>query len=367
MSAVLYDDLDLPWIGTVVDAIVAAAGAPMRVLRERTEQLEHAGVTVPAAHVTAIVRAHQRLAGGAAERGRIARRVRALVLGSPALTAADHAARLAAASAELGLSPDDVAGLLWIDLADERPVTLPAGRPDPRRLAALANLDVLQRAVHRAHAVRIRVWGEAHELIRRARQCGLLLRVRAADVAGVAVTVLDVLGPLALFHATRVYGRALAALVPLLADQARYELEVRTAPAPGPADLRVIPPVLLPALRAPRRPSLAARLARELTAAAPGLAVTVDPPPLAHDHDRLHPELALEIGGERWYLELVGFATAAHLAALRARYAAAGAPRVLLCVDARRASPDVVTTPGALVLPFDRRPRAAAVLAALRT
>ena len=51
---------------------------------------------------------------------------------------------------------------------------------------------------------------------------GLIAQIRRDDDA----TTLDVMGPLALFHSTMVYGRALAALVPLLVDHPRFELDM---------------------------------------------------------------------------------------------------------------------------------------------
>jgi len=81
-----------------------------------------------------------------AERARIARRLRALVLGHAALDSRQRVARLEAASQVLG-SLREVDQLMWIDLASERPVSLPDGRPEERRLAAYANLDRIQRGV----------------------------------------------------------------------------------------------------------------------------------------------------------------------------------------------------------------------------
>ena len=322
----LYDDRDLTWIGSIVDHAVDVLGQPWRVLRER---LEHA--PIGAARVTAILSALRRVLGGRAERGRIARRVRSIVLGEPALDDAAHARRLAAAGAELGLDAGGLRDLLWIDLANERPVTMPEGRPSEHRLAAYANLDRIQRAVRRARRVRVRVWDEAHDLIRMAARCGLIATVQTDGQS----TTLDVLGPLSLFHATAVYGRALAALVPLLADHPRFELLLDCDFGHGPAALRVQPPALLPPVAAERgKPSSAARLARQL--AKLGIEVERDPPAVIEGRDVLHPDLAIVHGGRRRLVELVGFATAEYLTAKLARYTAAGAD-IVLCIDDKRA------------------------------
>lgn len=332
----LYDARDVPWIAAVLDHVVAATGEPWRVLRER---LEH--TPIAAARVAAVLGALRRVLGGRAERGRIARKVRALVLGAPALDDATRLERLTAAGDELGLDVEAVRELMWIDLANERPVTLPDGRPAELRLAAYANLDRLQRAVRRAREVRLRVWGEAHELIRMAARYGLICTVtldrEGAESSEVTeVTELRITGPLALFHATSVYGRALAALMPLLAAAPRFELVLDCDFGHGPAALRLVSPVLLPPVSEARStPSAAQRLARQLRRAA--LEITLDPPPITHHRAVLYPDLAVHLRDRAWRIELVGFATADYLAAKLAHYRSAGIRDVVLCVDERRA------------------------------
>ncbi len=355
----LYGDTDLPWIATVVDHVVDARGEPWRVLRER---LEHSSIR--ASRVAAILGALRRVLGGRAERGRIARKVRALVLGHPALDDRHRVARLVAAGDVLGIAPTEVDQLMWIDLATERPVTLPDGRPDERRLAGYANLDRIQRAVRRARELRLIVWGEAHELIKTAKRYGLLVTVsrgRERDA-----TVLDIVGPLTLFHDTGVYGGALAGLIPLLAGVPRFELVVSCDFGYGPSSLRVVPPVLLPPVVLRGKPSVSARLARDLAKAAPRNRVERDPAPIASGAELVFPDLAIDHAGSRTWIELIGFATAEYIAAQRMRYATAGITSYVLCVHDRR---DATLHPGSpsvddpQILRFRGRLAAADVLA----
>jgi predicted nuclease of restriction endonuclease-like RecB superfamily len=350
----LYDATDTPWIATVVDHVVASIGEPWRALREK---LEHG--PVHATRVAAVLGALRRLIGGRAERAKIARQVRDLVLGHPALDPTEHARRLLAAADQLGVAAEEIPNLLWMDLADERPVTLPSGRPAELRLAAFANVDKIQRAVRRARELRLRVPGDAHELIRTARRYGLLATVTVDGEA----TVLDVIGPLALFHDTTVYGRALAALVPLLADHPGFELEVQCDFGHGTTTLRVAPPVLLPPVPISRgKPSLAARLARDLAKAAPAAHVELDPPPIASGVDLLYPDVRIDHAGTRWWIEILGFATADYLTCRLAAYAAAGITNVLLCADDKRLEVGADTR---RLLGFRGQVKAAAVLAVL--
>lgn len=353
----LFDGEDAPWVERVLDVVERSLGEPWRVLLER---LEHAPIRASSARIMAIVSALRRVTGGRAERAKIARKLRGTVLGPPALDRDARDARLAAAAAELGLDPRDVESLLWADLALERPVLLPSGRPPARTLIAFANVDRIQRCVRRADDLELRVWDDANSLVRMAARCGLIASVTRADDGA---TVLALAGPLAMFHATSVYGRALAALVPLLADHRRFRLDVHCDLASGRRTLRVEPPVELPPAPPPRRkaPTFAERLARDLAGA--GCTVEREPPPIASGAHVLFPELAFDHGGRRTRVEIVGFSTAAYLRDKLARYRAAAVP-VVLCVDAKRAPPDLAHDGEAAIVTFTRRIDAAEVMRA---
>jgi predicted nuclease of restriction endonuclease-like RecB superfamily len=322
----LYNDDDLPWIAKLLDIVEQSLGEPWRVLAER---IEHAPLGVHASHRSAMLQALRRTLGGAGQRARIARQVRAMVLGPPALDPAERQARLATAAATLGTTPEDVEALLWVDLAMERPVTLPAGRPAETDLAAFANLERIQRCVRRAHDLQLRIWDRANELVRTVARYGLISQIRRDGDA----TLLDVIGPLALFHSTIVYGRALAQLVPLLADHPRFALDIHCRLGGEDARLHVAPPVWLPPVPgAPRRAtSIAQRLATDLEAL--GHVVEREPPPIASGDHLLFPDLAIARGDARWYVEILGFSTGEHLAAKLARYRAASVAGVVLCAD----------------------------------
>lgn len=347
---------DLPWIAKLLDIVEQSLGEPWRVLVER---VEHAPLGVHASHRTVMLGALRRTLGGTGQRARVARQVRALVLGAPALDPGERDARLVAAADRLGIAPHDVESLLWIDLAMERPVALPSGRPREEELAAYANLEQIQRCVRRAHQLQLRVWDRANELVRTVARYGLIAQIRCEDGA----TVLDVIGPLALFHSTIVYGRALASLVPLLADHARFELDIDCRFAGEQAHVTVAPPVLLPLVEAsPRRaPSIAERLAGDL--AALGHAVEREPPPIASGEHLLFPDLAVERGDGRWLIEVLGFSTSEYLLSKLARYRAAGITRVVLCVDLANA-PSCAPSPQ--ICSFFRRVDVDDLLALLR-
>lgn len=328
----LFDDRDLPWIAELLRLVEQCVGQPWRVLLERIEHapLRVGSRPVPPRSRQAITNALRRVLGGRAERTRIARRLRASVLGHPALDRPARETRIAAAAAHLGIAPGDVESLLWADLARERPVVLPARRPDPATLAAFANVDRIGREVRRAREIELRVWDNAHGLVRLAARCGLITRI-AREQAG--ALRLRIAGPLALFHATTVYGRALGALVPLLVEHPRFELDIHCEYASGPCTRRVTPPLRLPPYTARLRPSPADRLARDLEAREHH--VDREPPPICVAEQVMFPDLAIDHAGVRWLVEVIGFSTAEYLADKLAMYRAAGA-HVILCVDAKR-------------------------------
>ncbi len=297
-----YDLEDLPWIERLIDVVEGSVGQSWRVLVERVER---AALDVHGAHRAAMLQALRRVLGGAEARG-----------------------------------GGDGDPLLWIDLAMQRPVALPAGRPAAILLAAFANLARIQRCVRRAHEVRLRVWGEANELVRRVARHGVIAQVRRDGEA----TQLDLVGPLALLHSTLGYGRALAAIIPLLADHARFELEARCWLYGEETEVRIATPIVLPRIPAAMRspPGLAAQLAQDLSEL--GYAVEREPLPLAHGPHLMFPDLGFACADVRWFVEVLGFSTPQALSAKLGHYARAGA-QVVLCVD-------LATAPGC-----DLRPR----------
>ena len=376
----LIDEEDLEWIADVVDIVERASGQPWRVALERLDDTRR--VVQPSAprRFGAVVGALQRVVGGPARNRRLAQAARALALGRPTLTAAEREARIAAAADTLAVPNAAIERLLWADLPRERPIELPMGRPSELEIAALANIQILQRAICRAHAITLRVWGDAGPVIRAAATRGLLSTVssydaatlQAADAATASndnatssnddatvsnhnattvagwsndcastVTVLDIIGPLALCHRTSVYGRALAGLVPLLAGCARFELDLYASTATHPYHVHCASPVLLPGVPARMSATSPAigRLAREIDRARPELRVATAPRPIASGATLVCPDMAISGSGHTRYVELVGFWTTEFLERKLARYRDAGLD-VRLCIDDARGCAD---------------------------
>jgi predicted nuclease of restriction endonuclease-like RecB superfamily len=335
MSASLLEESDLDWVSEVVDVVSAAVGQPWRIALERLDDTRRAEQPRAPARFGAVVTAIQRLLGGRARNSRAARAARSIVLGRPALTAPEREARIAFAAQELEVTSAAVESLLWADLPRERPVELPRGRPSELEVAATANVHLLQRAMMRAQTVKLRVWGNPGQLIHTATSRGLLTTVSRGEHGA---TVLDILGPLALFHRTGVYGRTLGGLVPLLADCERFQLEMLSRARDHFYSVYVASPILLPAV--PARMALPdqelVRLAKEMTRIARDIAVTPRPPPIAAGASLVCPDAVLEFAGHATYLELIGFWTIEFLHNKLALYQRAGIDDVVFCIDESR-------------------------------
>jgi predicted nuclease of restriction endonuclease-like RecB superfamily len=324
---------------------------------ERPHVRDHVTRAPTPRRITAAVAAMRRLLGGRAYHASLARKARALVLGVPALDGDARAGRLAAAGVILGLSSREIEQVLWADLPSERPIELVHGRPRAAEVAAHANVGLVQRALRRAHAVELRIRGDAGPVMRAIAARGL---IAVTSVAADGATVFEIAGPLALCHRTSVYGRALGGLVPLLGGCDDFEMQIRAEAAGQLYELAVAAPALLPASPPPRPWKLVEQLARDLEKR--GFAVARAPAPIASPHGLVGPDLRVDLAADRGdargravWLEVVGFWTPEYLARKLARYAAAGVRDVVLCVDGDRACDDDDPPPGACVVRFTRR------------
>jgi len=331
----LLDETDFDWIAEALDVVVATTGQPWRIALEHLDDTRRPEQSRAPTRFAAVVNAIQRLLGGRARNAQAARTARTLVLGKPTLTAAEREARIAYAAGELEVTCAAVETMLWSDLPRERPVELPRGRPAEHDVAAHANLNLLQRAMMRAQTVELRVWGDAGPLIHTAAARGLLTTLARGDRGE---TVLDIVGPIALFHRTGVYGRALASLVPLVADCERFEISLLSRSRDQLYPVDIASPVLLPPVPAIMRlpDTRLLRLVKELRRSARDIVVTQQPPPIAAGASLVCPDLVLEREGRATYVELVGFWTSEFLRKKLEQYRDAGIGDILFCVDETR-------------------------------
>ncbi|HEX5063250.1 MAG TPA: DUF790 family protein [Kofleriaceae bacterium] len=350
----VLDETDFDWIGEALDVVVAATGQPWRVALEHLDDARRSEQSRAPTRFAAVVNAIQRLLGGRARNANAARTARTLVLGKPTLTAAEREARIAYAAGELEITCAAVETMLWSDLPRERPVELPRGRPAERDVAAHANLSLVQRAMMRAQTVELRVRGDAGPLIHTAAARGLLTTVSRGDDGN---TMLDIVGPLMLFHRTGVYGRALASLMPLLAECEGFELSLLSRSREQLYPVDIASPVLLPPVPANMQvpDTRLLRLLKELKRAAHDIVVTLRPHPISAGRSLVCPDLGLERDGRVTFVELVGFWTSEFLVKKLELYGDAGINDVVFCVDEARSVANETLPDGLPIVRYGRR------------
>jgi predicted nuclease of restriction endonuclease-like RecB superfamily len=293
------------------------------------------------------------------------RRARALVFVEAARSPAPALTVLSTVAATLGVTAGDLQDSLFADLPGERLVGASAQPLSAVELALRTNLALVQALLFHAIAVRIDVEGNTRALVRHAKLRGLICTI--ADRNGRCGSSLEISGPFMLFRNTRLYGRTLGELVPLLAwcphfrlqancvfDGRHLTLELGTGDPIFPAS-------------APREydSRVEERFAREFRRLAPDWDVVREPEPIAADGTLIFPDFALQHRSNparRWLLEIVGFWTPGYVARKLAQYGSARLSNLILCIDESRNCGEADLPPEACVIRFRRWVDAAAVL-----
>jgi len=363
-----FGEHDHPWLRALLEEHERFIGRPQRELEARLR--EPLPCESPPRKLGLAVQVLARLRPRRRKTAVPPRRARALVFGEATRTPAPPHIVLSTVAASLGVTREDLQDSLFGDLPGERLVGAPAQSFSAMELALRSNLALVQALLFRATAVRIEVKGNTRTLVRHAKWRGLICTV--AERSGAADATLELSGPFALFRNTRLYGRALGELVPLLAWCPRFRLRAecifhgrRLTLQLGTGD------PIFPA-SAPRRydSQLEERFAREFRRLAPAWDVIREPEPITAGGTLIFPDFALQHRSNparQWLLEIVGFWTPDYVARKLALYRSARLPNLILCIDEDRNCADADLPPGALVVNFRRRVDAAAVLRVAET
>jgi uncharacterized protein len=357
---------DDPWLRALLDVYARHEGQPRRALEERLR--EPLAVPCPRDGLARARHVLDRLC-----RTRVAApvppcEVRAVAFGEAA-RGVSRAVALHRAGEALGLDATQVEACLFADLPSER---LLGALPDalcPSELRLHVNLALVQGLVARAHQVEARIFGNARDVVRCARLRGLLCVVREEHTAPgcMPATRMEMSGPFALFGRTRMYGRALASLVPRLAWCTRYELlaDCHLGDRTVRVEVRAGDPIR-PAVEPKRFDSkLEERFARDFARAAPDWEVVREPEPLRAGRVLIFPDFALvhrRDPARRWLLEIAGFWTPDYLQSKLERLREARTDRMILCIDADRGCDRGGPPAASWVVPYRKRIDPAAVL-----
>jgi hypothetical protein len=125
---------------------------------------------------------------------------------------------------QLGLKEALPAGCLYAELRGRRRVAIPKPFPPVAEIICRYNFRLLQGLFAFAERVRVEVEGQVRAVYRLAKLHGLIVEVWQPRGRGLP-PVLDVTGPLSLFHHTRKYGVALARFLPACTLASRFRLE----------------------------------------------------------------------------------------------------------------------------------------------
>lgn len=298
------------------------------------------------------------------------RRARALVFVEAARALETRPAVLSKIAASLGVTVADLRDSLFADLPGERLVSAPGPPVSAAELALRSNLALVQRLLFHAAGLRIDVEGNTRAVVRHAKLRGLICTV--AERSGQGGASLEISGPFALFRNTRLYGRALGELIPLLAWCARFRLQAECVLDGRRLTLELATGDAIFPASAPRLydSRIEERFARDFRRLAPEWDVVREPEPIAADRTLIFPDFALQQRsdpGRRWLLEIVGFWTPDYVARKLALYRQACVSNLILCIDEARNCAEADLPPGALVVRFRRRVDPAAVLRAIRS
>ncbi len=356
--------VDHPWLQRLIERASGAAGL------RAADVDEHLMAPLPIpAHI-----AKHRLAAHTLARGLAYRTdapvepalARERTFGAAASSDAPRGEVLAQVAASFGVSTDDLAVSLFADLPAERTVVGLIEQTSPTSLAAKANAWLAGAYVSRATRVRIEVVGASRNLVRAAKNKGLLCAVTGTPDE--AAAVLELSGPLSLFKRTRIYGRALSSLLPTLPWCDRWILEAECVVQGRPVRFRLSTGAPIEPGGPPKRfdSKVEQRFAEDMARRAPEWSAIREPRPIAAGESLVFPDFALQPpgGDETFLVELVGFWTPAYLEEKLARYRRARLTNLVLCIDEDLGCADVDVPPQARVVPFRRRVDVARVLAA---
>ena len=241
---------------------------------------------------------------------------------------------LATAAAELGISEDTIVASLFADRAKARRLVAPSEAVEASDLSRAYNLALVQSLLCRSTAVTAIVRAEVRSVVRHAK---LLRLMTAFDEEPDGALRVVVSGPLALFHDTVKYGRALAAWFPSIVSTPGWSLEARVVIGGETLNFNLDASAPVPrtfALPRAHDSKVEARLEKDVRALASEWRIEREAGVLRAGGRLFFPDFRLVSEGGSVLVEIVGFWTREYLTSKLAMLRAASVPLVV-CVDER--------------------------------
>lgn len=358
------EELDHPWLQRLIERACAAGG--LRAGDVDDHLLSPLPIAAPPAKQRLAAFNLARLLKSKVDAPAVPREVRELVWIEAARAGVARQDALARVASKLSIQSEQVMAALFADLPAERVVVALAEPPSPGALAARANLWLAQAFVSRAARITFDVVGTSRNLVRNARAKGLLCTIGGSPDGSAAI--LELSGPMTLFKRTRLYGSALASLLPSLAWCDRWIVDAECVVGARLVSFRLSTGAPILPADAPKRfdSKIEQRFARDFEKLKLPYTLIREPRPIVVDDSLLFPDFALERPGEApVFIELVGFWTPAYLEQKLARYRRARLSNLVLCVDEALGCAEGSLPENARVVRFHGRVDVGAVLAAI--
>jgi len=233
----------------------------------------------------------------------------------PVLSPEGRESLLRSVASKYGTSVEEIESAMFADVEREKLIAGVA-QLGPDELMKWYNAELTETLLARSLSLRVyatRLWSS---ILRRIKWLGLMYEVLKGDESAV-----EVMGPASVLKAYDRYSRATSGLVPLLIEIGEWRLEgdVKLGERILPFTVEssqsgmAYPPDI--ARRSARAfdSSVEERLYRALSQAAPDLRLYREPAPLDLGPWVMVPDFAVEIGGRRVFIEVVGFWTPEYL------------------------------------------------------
>ncbi len=264
------------------------------------------------------------------------------------------------AAAQLGMTVEAVHRSLFADRRGARLLVAPEVPPAAGVLRDAYNLGLVQGLLARAIEVNVLVRAHLKTVVCATRSLGLMAIFEEADDGATRIAVS---GPLALFHATVKYGRALAAWFPIVATTPGWSLDAKLRVG-GHERVTLALDAAMPIPRTSALPrafdsALEASVEKALRRLESPWRVVREAAVFRAGRRLFFPDFALECDRGRVVVEIAGFWTPEYLEGKAALLRAANVPFVM-CAERRVAPAGIVCDPRVML--FDRTVDAAALI-----
>jgi predicted nuclease of restriction endonuclease-like RecB superfamily len=374
LSFALRDDVIIPyyltqrdevWVRELIDALDALVGRKLgdadRMLGERLPQLA-AGHGVPLSSALAVRHILEKLWRADVRAAAPPREIRRIVfeLASDATVPRDEV--LGRSAARLGIRSEEVSEGLFADRPAERRLSAPEREPSPKEITELHNLALAQGLLLRSDSIVAHVRGHASSVARFAKLNGLLFSYSIEP----SETRIVLSGPLAVVRHTLKYGLAIARFFPALVVAPNWSLDATCQIGAGVARFHADASDPIAATHdVPRDTESAVEksFVRDFRRLGSPWSLRRETEAVELGTASFFPDLTLERGESRVYLEILGFYTPEHLESKLRALRDARLSNVIVCIDESMACADEDITADEIVR-FRKRVDAERVLQA---